>query len=116
MWPRYPPVASLHSRCAKTVATSPHANGRRGNGYGPSRNAPPTITAASRAHADAASTTVEIEIPGIALTRYGVAFPTVRAPTTVPTASPRRERNHVAAIFMAGGYTPARKNPVAKRV
>ena len=42
--------------------------------------------------------------PGsIALSRYGVALPTVNAPTTVPMARPRAERNQVAIIFMAGG-------------
>ena len=40
--------------------------------------------------------------PGMACTRYGVALPMVSAPTTVPTARPRRARNQVAAIFMAG--------------
>ena len=47
--------------------------------------------------------------------RYGSAFPTVSAPTTVPIARPRPERNQVDAIFIAGGYTPARKKPVRKR-
>src|SRR5256714_12819743 len=54
--------------------------------------------------------------PGNACTKYGVALPTVSAPTMVPTASPRRALNHVAIIFIAGGYTPARQNPHAKRV
>jgi hypothetical protein len=35
--------------------------------------------------------------------RYGVAFPNVSAPTTVPIAMPRDERNQVAIIFIAGG-------------
>ena len=56
------------------------------------------------------STTGAIPAPGMACTRYGVALPTVSAPTIVPTASPRRARNQVAIIFIAGGYTPARKN------
>jgi hypothetical protein len=43
-------------------------------------------------------------------------LPTVNAPTIVPTASPRRDRNQVEIIFMAGGYTPARQNPQANRV
>ncbi len=33
----------------------------------------------------------------------------------VPTATPRRARNHVDAIFIAGGYTPAKQQPAAKR-
>ena len=41
--------------------------------------------------------------PSTACTRYGVALPIVSAPTTVPIASPRDERNQVAIIFMAGG-------------
>jgi hypothetical protein len=61
------------------------------------------------------SVTGVIPAPGIACTRYGVALPTVSAPTTVPTASPRRARNQVAIIFIAGGYTPARHTPVTKR-
>ena len=47
--------------------------------------------------------TTETGAPPNSLNRYGVAFPTVSAPTTVPIASPRPERNHVAIIFMAGG-------------
>src|SRR5262245_43847759 len=46
----------------------------------------------------------------------------VSAPTIVPMARPRRVivplaagANQVAIIFMAGGYTPARKKPVKKR-
>src|ERR1039457_1038554 len=40
----------------------------------------------------------------------------VSAPTTAPTARPRRARNQVAAILSAGGYTPARQTPAAKRL
>jgi hypothetical protein len=40
---------------------------------------------------------------GIALTKYGVAFPTVSAPTMTPIASPRCDRNQVEIIFIAGG-------------
>jgi hypothetical protein len=47
--------------------------------------------------------------------RCGVAEPTVSAPTRRPMASPRLSRNHVAAIFIAGGYVPARQTPVRKR-
>ena len=32
-----------------------------------------------------------------------MAFPTARAPTMVPIASPRADRNQVAIIFIAGG-------------
>src|SRR5688500_7442953 len=64
---------------------------------------------------DDASTTSRQPSEGNARSRYGVAFPTVSAPTTVPIAKPRAERNQVAAIFIAGGYTPARKTPVRKR-
>src|SRR5919206_3234324 len=72
-------------------------------------------SAATAAHADAVSTTGATPAPGSAWTRYGPALPTVRAPTTVPTASPRRARNQVATIFIAGGYTPASASPVAAR-
>src|SRR5438046_8945419 len=61
------------------------------------------------------STTGRSPTSGMARTRYGVAFPTVRAPTITPIANPRSVRNQVAVIFMAGGYTPARKNPVRNR-
>src|ERR1035437_2511452 len=73
------------------------------------------MSAATTALSDAVSTTGPTPAPGNACTRYGPAFPTVSAPTTVPTASPHRARNQVAAIFIAGGYTPARKKPAANR-
>src|SRR5262245_8834962 len=47
--------------------------------------------------------------------RCGVAEPTVSAPTRMPSAIPRPSRNHVAMIFMAGGYAPAIAIPVTKR-
>jgi hypothetical protein len=47
--------------------------------------------------------------------RYGVALPIVSAPTMTPIARPRASRNHVAIIFIAGGYTPASSMPVRKR-
>src|SRR5262245_12222211 len=47
--------------------------------------------------------------------RCGVAEPTVSAPTRMPSAIPRPSRNHVAMIFMAGGYAPAIARPVTKR-
>lgn len=53
--------------------------------------------------------------PPRALTRCGVACPTTMAPTRMPRAIPRPFWNHVAISLRAGGYTPARKNPVAKR-
>src|ERR1051326_4963391 len=55
------------------------------------------------------------DTPGNAWTRDGTDLPATSAPTTAPIARPRLVLNQVAAIFMAGGYTPARKNPVAKR-
>ena len=48
-------------------------------------------------------TTGAASAPPRACTRKGMAFPTVRAPTTVPMARPRADTNQVAAIFMAGG-------------
>ena len=60
-------------------------------------------SAASSAAADEASTTCGTPAWGIACIRYGSALPMVRAPTTVPIANPRRSRNQVAAIFIAGG-------------
>ena len=79
------------------------------------RRSAPTSSAATTAHADAARMTALGPAFGMACTRYGVAFPTVSAPTTVPIASPRRARNQVDAIFIAGGYTPASDSPVRKR-
>ncbi len=72
--------------------------------------------APTTAAADALSTTASTEAPSSALTRYGAALPTVRAPTSVPMARPRPSRNQVETIFIAGGYTPAMKSPVANRV
>src|SRR6185503_17240572 len=104
MWPRYPPVARRHCRERATVLTSDHENGRGGNGYGPSRYPSHTSAAAMTALADPEITIASTPALGNACTRYGVAFPTVSAPTMVPTANPRRARNHVAIIFIAGGY------------
>src|ERR687892_570381 len=53
--------------------------------------------------------------PPSPLTRWGIAVPTVRAPTRMPSAEPRPRTNQVAMSLSAGGYTPARKNPVMKR-
>src|SRR3989475_98443 len=47
--------------------------------------------------------------------RWGTAEPTVRAPIRIPIARPRPSRNHVAMIFIAGGYAPAMLTPVTKR-
>jgi hypothetical protein len=47
--------------------------------------------------------------------RWGNAEPSVSAPTTTPSALPRRSRNQPAAIFMPGGYTQASAAPVMKR-
>src|SRR5689334_15482483 len=90
MCPRYPPVAKRQCRCDVTVRTRCHENGRGGNGYGPSRY--PSHTSAE-----------------------AITALTDPAPTIVPTAIPRRVRNQVEIIFMAGGYTPARQTPQAKR-
>src|SRR5689334_16571531 len=74
------------------------------------------MKAATTAATDPASTTTFTVALGNACTRYGSALPTVSAPTTVPTAKPRRDLNHVEIIFIAGGYTPARHTPHANRV
>src|SRR5204863_3118577 len=47
--------------------------------------------------------------------RWGLAEPTVSAPTTTPIASPLPSLNHPAAIFIPGGYTPASAAPVRSR-
>ena len=47
--------------------------------------------------------------------RCGNADPIVTAPMTVPSAMPRRSRNHPAATFIPGGYTHASAAPVAIR-
>ena len=104
-----------HAGVRTTSRTRCHENGRAGKGYGPSRYPNHTSSAARHAPTDALATTGVIPAPGIACTRYGTALPTVSAPTMVPTASPRRARNQVAIIFMAGGYTPASARPVMKR-
>src|SRR5881628_560602 len=48
-------------------------------------------------------------------TRCGSAEPSVNAPTRTPIASPRPSRYHPAAIFIPGGYTPAKAAPVSIR-
>src|SRR5579859_466178 len=48
-------------------------------------------------------------------TRWGLAEPSVSAPTMMPIAVPRPLRNHPAASFIPGGYTPASAAPVARR-
>src|SRR5438093_489138 len=78
-----------------------------------SRSCP--IRSATQPPHQARTTTGAPREPATACARYGTALPTVSAPTTVPIARPRSEENHVAIIFMAGGYTPARQNPVKKR-
>src|SRR5262249_2027060 len=56
----------------------------------------------------------QLSLP-IALIKYGVPLPIASAPIKTPIAKPRFSRNHVAAIFIAGGYTPARHMPVQNR-
>src|SRR5918994_2877790 len=53
--------------------------------------------------------------PPSPFTRCGSAVPRVIAPTRIPSAEPRPRTNQVAISLSAGGYTPARKNPVMKR-
>src|SRR5262245_21320177 len=91
------------------------SNRAEGNWYGPSVTQSWTTTAPATASADATS---KVSRQGSAVTpetRCGVDEPTVRAPTRMPSASPRPSRNHVDMIFIAGGYAPARHTPVANR-
>src|SRR5687768_12609021 len=74
-----------------------------------------TSRAPAAAPAETRSTTDCHPLPSSARRRYGMALPSVSAPISAPMARPRPDRNQVAAIFIAGGYTPARKTPVAKR-
>ena len=115
MWPRYPPTASRVSRCRATSPASRQENGRRGNGNGPSWYARAISAAAASEPPETVQTTARHGTSASAPTRYGIAFPIVSAPIRMPMARPRPDRNHVAAIFIAGGYTPARNTPVAKR-
>src|SRR5690606_218846 len=86
-----------------------------GNAYGPSRYPAATSAAPAIANPEEASTTTgQSQLPS-ARVRCGTAEPMVSAPTSAPMARPRSARNHVAAIFIAGGYTPARSTPVRKR-
>src|SRR5688572_13690379 len=103
MCPRYPPVARRQRGARRTTPTSPHEKGRTANGYGPSRYATATSAAPSIAETDDVTITGATSVRANALTRNGSAFPTVSAPTIIPIARPRRARNHVAAIFIAGG-------------
>src|SRR5215467_14415242 len=91
------------------------SNRAEGNRYGPSATQSWTTIAPATASAEATS---RVSRQGRAVTpetRWGVAEPTVSAPTRMPMASPRPSRNHVDMIFMAGGYAPARHTPVANR-
>ncbi len=47
--------------------------------------------------------------------RWGPALPTVRAPTSTPSAIPRRRLNQPAIAFSPLGYTPASVTPVSVR-
>src|SRR5262249_56460526 len=47
--------------------------------------------------------------------KCGSADPRPTAPTTTPSAVPRRSRNQPAAIFIPGGYTQASAAPVQNR-
>ena len=96
-------MARRVGRCRTTSATNPQEKRARRKGCGPSRYATATKSPPKAAPPDAPQTTAETGAAPNSLKRYGVAFPTVSAPTTVPIASPRAERNHVAIIFMAGG-------------
>ena len=79
---------------------SKRAEGKR---CGPSRTSATTTTAPSRARPEAASSVWRHGSVVMPRMSHGVAEPTVRAPIRMPIASPRRSRNHVAMIFMAGG-------------
>src|SRR2546428_6737985 len=73
---------------------------------GPRRGAAPAATASTARQAPAGT---------IQRTRCGAAEPSVNAPTRMPIAQPRAARNHPAASFIPGGYTPARAAPVRNR-
>ncbi len=108
-------MARRVGRWRTTVPTSPQSKGRLSKAKGPSRYAESTISPATAAPAEAPPITPAAPSPSTPSSRYGVAFPIVRAPTIVPMARPRPSRNQVAAIFIAGGYTPARNTPVRNR-
>ena len=66
------------------------------------------------AAADDEMNAVAMPACGKTCTRYGVALPTVSAPTIVPTAKPRRARNHVA--IHTGREAPSkRRRQTARR-
>ena len=82
---------------------------------GPWRTPPSTSSPAASASAAVTSTIGRQDVSSSALTRCGLAEPTVSAPTIRLNASPRCRRVQVAASFSPGGYTPARNAPVKNR-
>jgi hypothetical protein len=115
MWPRYPKHARRAPRSRKIAAamrTSKRADGYRS---GPSVTNRSRITTPKSVNPDAASSVARHGSCVRPRIRCGDAEPTVRAPMRTPIARPRSSRNHVAMIFIAGGYTPARNTPVSAR-
>ena len=74
-----------------------------GKGFGPSRTKTTTTTAPSSARPEAASSVWRHGSVVTPRMSQGVAEPTVSAPIRMPMARPRRSRNQVAMIFIAGG-------------
>src|SRR5215472_791462 len=115
MWPKYPKQASRLARLRNTAAamrTSKRAGGSR---CGPSRTRTATMRAAIRPRPEANSRVCRHDKLPMPRIRYGEPEPMVSPPIRRPMASPRPSRNHVAMIFIAGGYAPARHIPVITR-
>src|SRR5882672_6599598 len=90
--------------------------GGDGAAKGPSFGTARTRNPPANAHAAAMPSTSRHASGGAAQrTRWGTAEPSVSAPTRIPIAQPRPSRNHPAAIFIPGGYTPASAAPVRSR-
>ena len=87
-----------------TTRSACRSKGAEALTYGPSETPAATIAAPISASSDEVPTTARQGSPAPShASRCGIADPTVTAPTTIPSAVPRRWRNHPAAIFMPGG-------------
>ncbi len=97
-------MASRVPRLLRTMRRAWRSKGADALRYGPSFTASATRAAPATAMTDDTATSVRQGSPApIQASRWGTADPIPTAPTTMPSAVPRRSRNHPAAIFMPGG-------------
>ena len=116
MCPRYPYVASRAPRLRTTAPSACRSNGADAATCGPSLTKRWTMAPPMTASIEELSISVRHDrSAALHDKRCGNAEPRVNAPTTTPSALPRRSRNQPAAIFIPGGYTHASAAPVSRR-